>query len=102
VVEAAIEASRLRFRPILMTVVSFVFGTAPLVLATGAGAGSRVALGVAVFFGMILATILGLVLTPALYRMIQGLSERFGGGGQAAGEAQAEAVVAETDAATEQ
>jgi len=81
VIDAAIEASRLRFRPILMTVVSFVFGTAPLVLATGAGAGSRVALGVTVFFGMILATVLGLVLTPSLYRMIQGLAERFGGGG---------------------
>ncbi len=76
VVDAAIEASRLRFRPILMTVVSFVFGTAPLVLATGAGAGARVALGVSVFFGMILATVLGLVLTPSLYRMVQGLAER--------------------------
>lgn len=78
VVDAAIEASRLRFRPILMTVVSFVFGTAPLVLATGAGAGARVALGVSVFFGMILATVLGLVLTPSLYRMVQGLAERGG------------------------
>ncbi len=76
VVDAAIEAARLRFRPILMTAVSFVLGTAPLVLATGAGAGSRVALGVAVFYGMIGATILGVVLTPVLYRTVQGLSEK--------------------------
>lgn len=76
VADAAIEAARLRFRPILMTAVSFVFGTAPLVLASGAGAGARVALGMAVFFGMIGATILGVILTPALYRLVQGTSER--------------------------
>ncbi|MEM9378532.1 MAG: multidrug efflux RND transporter permease subunit [Planctomycetota bacterium] len=74
--EAAIEAARLRFRPILMTAVSFVFGTAPLVLATGAGAAARVALGVTVFFGMIGATFLGVILTPALYRAVQGLTEK--------------------------
>ena len=56
-------------------------------MATGAGAGSRVALGVTVFFGMILATVLGLVLTPSLYRMIQGLAERFGGGNVSSGDA---------------
>ncbi|MEM9803312.1 MAG: efflux RND transporter permease subunit, partial [Planctomycetota bacterium] len=79
VVDAAIEAARLRFRPILMTAVSFVFGTAPLVVATGAGAASRVALGVAVFFGMIGATVLGVFITPALYRTVQGLAEWIGG-----------------------
>jgi len=79
VAEAAIEAARLRFRPILMTAVSFVFGTLPLVLASGAGAGARVALGMAVFFGMIGATLLGVVLTPALYRLVQGTSERLAG-----------------------
>ena len=65
-------------------------------------AGSRVALGVTVFFGMILATILGLVLTPSLYRMIQGLAERFGGGGVPAvaeGPSDAEAPAAEGDGA---
>lgn len=75
--EAAIEAARLRFRPILMTAVAFVLGTAPLVIATGAGAGARTALGTAVFVGLITATLLGILLTPALYRVVQGTSERF-------------------------
>ncbi len=75
IAEAALEAARLRFRPILMTALSFVLGTLPLLIATGAGAGSRKALGTAVFGGMIVATILGVLLTPAIYRMIQGLSE---------------------------
>jgi len=76
--DAAIESARLRFRPILMTAFSFVLGTAPLVVATGAGAGARTALGTAVFAGLIVATILGVVLTPAIYRVVQGTSERFG------------------------
>ncbi len=74
--DAAIESARLRFRPILMTAFSFVLGTAPLVIATGAGAGARTALGTAVFAGMIVATILGVVLTPVIYRVVQGGSER--------------------------
>jgi len=78
VADAAIEAARLRFRPILMTAFSFVLGTAPLVVATGAGAGARTALGTAVFAGLIVATILGVVMTPAIYRVVQGTSERFG------------------------
>jgi len=75
--EAAIEAARLRFRPILMTAFSFVLGTAPLVVASGAGAGARTGLGTAVFAGLIVATILGVVITPALYRVVQGTAERF-------------------------
>jgi multidrug efflux pump subunit AcrB len=78
-VDAALEAARLRFRPILMTAFSFVLGTLPLLIASGAGAGSRKALGTAVFGGMVVATVLGVLLTPALYRMIQGLSEAIGG-----------------------
>jgi HAE1 family hydrophobic/amphiphilic exporter-1 len=77
--DAAIEAARLRFRPILMTAFSFILGTAPLVIATGAGAGARTGLGTAVFFGLIIATALGVLLTPAIYRVVQGTSERFGG-----------------------
>jgi len=76
--EAAIESARLRFRPILMTAVSFVLGTAPLVVASGAGAGARTALGTAVFTGMVVATVLGVFFTPVLYRLVQGTSERFG------------------------
>jgi HAE1 family hydrophobic/amphiphilic exporter-1 len=77
--EAAIESARLRFRPILMTAISFILGTFPLVIATGAGAASRVALGTAVMGGMVLATVLGVLLTPALYALIQGFAELFGG-----------------------
>lgn len=77
--EAAIEAARLRFRPILMTAFSFILGTAPLVVATGAGAGARTSLGTAVFAGLVVATILGVVITPVLYRVVQGTAERFGG-----------------------
>jgi len=80
VVDAALDAARLRFRPILMTALSFVLGTLPLIIATGAGAGSRKSLGTAVFGGMVVATILGVLLTPALYRMIQGFAEMVSGG----------------------
>jgi len=75
IVEAAIEASALRFRPILMTAFSFILGTLPLLTATGAGAVSRVALGMAVFAGLTLATIMGVFFTPVLYRLVQGFSE---------------------------
>ena len=76
--DAAIEAAKLRFRPILMTAFSFVLGTFPLVIATGAGAGARTALGTAVFFGLLFATLFGVVFTPAIYRAVQGASESFG------------------------
>ena len=70
-VEAAIEAARLRFRPILMTTFSFILGMIPLVLATGAGARSRVSLGTAVFGGMLIYTILGVFFIPVLYVVIE-------------------------------
>ena len=69
--EAAIEAAGLRFRPILMTAFSFVAGTAPLVIAVGAGAMSRRSLGTAVFFGMIVATIVGVIFVPVFYYVIR-------------------------------
>ena len=71
VVEAAIEGSKLRFRPILMTSFAFITGVLPLVVATGAGAVSRQALGTAVFAGMLGATILGIFFTPVLYVFMQ-------------------------------
>ncbi|MDQ7782485.1 MAG: multidrug efflux RND transporter permease subunit [Desulfomonilaceae bacterium] len=71
-IEAVIEASRLRFRPILMTALSFIFGVLPLVVATGAGAVSRVSVGIVVFAGMLGVTILGVFFTPALYVLMQG------------------------------
>ena len=70
-IEAAIDACRLRFRAILMTAFSFVLGVIPLAFATGAGAEMRVALGTAVFAGMIGVTLFGLVLTPVFYTTIR-------------------------------
>ncbi|MES2440667.1 MAG: efflux RND transporter permease subunit [Verrucomicrobiota bacterium] len=67
VVEAAVEASRLRLRPILMTSIAFIAGVFPLVVASGAGAEMRKAMGVAVFSGMIGVTVFGLFLTPIFY-----------------------------------
>jgi multidrug efflux pump len=72
-VQAAIEASRLRLRPILMTSLAFVMGVLPLVLATGAGAEMRNAMGVAVFAGMIGVTAFGLFLTPVFYVLLRRL-----------------------------
>ncbi len=66
-IEAAIEAARLRLRPILMTSFAFIFGVVPLVIASGAGAEMRQALGTAVFFGMLGVTAFGLLLTPVFY-----------------------------------
>jgi multidrug efflux pump subunit AcrB len=76
--EAAIEASRLRLRPILMTAFSFILGVVPLVFATGPGAEMRRSIGTAVFAGMIGVTAFGLVFTPLFYVMVRGLAERLG------------------------
>jgi HAE1 family hydrophobic/amphiphilic exporter-1 len=77
--EAALDASRLRFRPVLMTAISFVFGTLPLLIASGAGAASRQAVGTAVFGGMLIATILMVVFVPVFFQVFQGAGERFFG-----------------------
>jgi multidrug efflux pump len=74
--DAAVEASRLRLRPILMTSFAFILGVVPLVLATGAGAEMRVALGIAVFSGMLGVTLFGIFLTPVFYVTIRWLVER--------------------------
>ena len=76
VAEAAIEAAHLRFRPILMTSFAFILGVVPLVIASGAGAASRQALGTAVFAGMIAATLFNGTFVPVFYTVFQGLSER--------------------------
>ncbi len=78
IIEAAIEAAKLRFRAILMTAFSFILGVVPLVVATGAGANSRRSLGSAVFGGMLAATLLGVFMIPVLYVVIQSLSEKAG------------------------
>jgi multidrug efflux pump len=73
--EATVEASRLRLRPILMTSFAFVFGVIPLVVASGAGAEMRRSLGTAVFSGMLGVTIFGIFLTPVFFYVIEGLGE---------------------------
>jgi multidrug efflux pump len=70
-VRAALEACRMRLRPILMTSIAFIMGVVPLVLSSGAGAEMRQAMGVAVFAGMIGVTLFGLFLTPVFYVMLQ-------------------------------
>jgi multidrug efflux pump subunit AcrB len=84
VVEAAITAARLRFRPILMTAFSFILGVIPLVTASGAGALSRIALGTAVCGGMLIYTILGVFFIPWLYAGIEQLWTKFFRRGKAA------------------
>jgi multidrug efflux pump subunit AcrB len=75
-VEAALEAARLRLRPILMTSFAFILGVLPLVIATGAGASARRALGTAVFGGMNAATLLAIFIVPVCYVVISQLTER--------------------------
>ncbi|HIT39166.1 MAG TPA: multidrug efflux RND transporter permease subunit [Candidatus Caccoplasma intestinavium] len=75
--QAAIEAGRVRLRPILMTSLAFVLGVMPLLFASGAGAESRIALGTAVVFGMAVNMILGTLFIPHFYCLMQRLEERF-------------------------
>ncbi|RNE88742.1 efflux RND transporter permease subunit [Marichromatium sp. AB31] len=79
--DAAVKAARLRFRAVMMTALSFLLGILPLVFASGAGAGSRVALGTAVFGGMLAATVVGILLIPVTYFVMQSLREWLKGAG---------------------
>jgi hydrophobe/amphiphile efflux-1 (HAE1) family protein len=76
IVEAAMEAGRLRLRPILMTAFAFILGVVPLMIAAGAGAASRQSIGTTVFGGMLAATILTLIFVPVFYAVIERLRER--------------------------
>jgi len=76
IVEAALEACKLRLRPILMTSIAFIMGVVPLVYSSGAGAEMRHAMGVAVFAGMLGVTLFGLFLTPVFYVLVRKLAER--------------------------
>ena len=82
IVEAAVQASRERLRPILMTAFAFILGVVPMVVAQGAGAASRHSLGTAVFGGMLASTFLSLVLVPVLYVVLERLRERKGKAGK--------------------
>jgi multidrug efflux pump subunit AcrB len=75
--EAAMEAARERFRPILMTSFAFIFGVAPLMVASGAGAASRHSLGTGVFAGMLTATTVGIFFIPLFFYVIRVVTERW-------------------------
>jgi HAE1 family hydrophobic/amphiphilic exporter-1 len=82
IAESALEAARLRFRPILMTSFAFVFGCLPLWTATGSGAVSRRILGTVVIGGMLLSSIIGVLMVPVTFSVVEFLSHRFGRGGK--------------------
>jgi len=79
IVEAALTAARIRFRPILMTAFAFILGCVPLWTATGSGAVSRRVLGTAVIGGMLAATLIAIFLIPVMFDFVESLTERFGG-----------------------
>jgi len=74
--EAAMIAAKLRFRPILMTAFAFILGVVPLLTATGAGSQARIVMGMAVFSGMLIATVLGVLIVPGLYVMIENIGKK--------------------------
>jgi HAE1 family hydrophobic/amphiphilic exporter-1 len=74
--EAALESARLRFRPILMTAFAFILGVVPLMIASGAGAGAQNVMGTAVFWGMLIATFLGVFLIPGNFAFVEGLGRK--------------------------
>jgi HAE1 family hydrophobic/amphiphilic exporter-1 len=76
IIESAIDAARTRFRPILMTSFAFILGVVPLVTATGAGANSRISLGLCVFSGMIASTCLAVLFVPSFFTVLQRFEER--------------------------
>ncbi len=79
IIKAAVTGTRERFRAVLMTAFTFILGVLPMIVATGAGASSRIAIGVPVFYGMLLGTALGLIIIPLLYVLFQTWSEKFSG-----------------------
>ena len=77
--EAAVQAAKLRFRPIIMTSIAFILGCLPLAFSSGAGAASRVSIGVSVVCGMIAATVLAPLLVPCFFVLVMRVSERLFG-----------------------
>src|SRR4029434_6578723 len=75
ILEAALEAARARFRPILMTSFAFILGVVPLVVATGAGANARRSIGIAVFSGMLASTCLAVLFVPSFYVTVRRFEE---------------------------
>ena len=80
ILEAAQKGAEERFRAVLMTALTFILGVFPMVVATGAGASSQVAIGTSVFFGMLVATLVGIIFIPALFAVFESIKEWAGGG----------------------
>ncbi len=76
--EASIASARLRFRPVLMTSIAFIAGLSPLVIASGPGAGAMRAVGIPVISGMIAASVIGILMIPALFYVFQLMREKTG------------------------
>jgi HAE1 family hydrophobic/amphiphilic exporter-1/multidrug efflux pump len=77
IIEAAKKGAGERFRAVLMTALTFILGVLPMILATGPGANSQIAIGVTVFFGMIAATFVGIIFIPALFALFEAIKEKF-------------------------
>ena len=82
IAESALNAARIRFRPIVMTALAFIFGCLPLWTATGSGAASRRILGTVVIGGMTLATVIGILMVPVTFSVVEYLSHRLKKGGR--------------------
>ena len=89
VADAAVESAKLRFRPILMTAFAFILGVVPLMKASGAGAASQNVMGTAVFWGMLIATAIGVFLIPGNFVFVESLGRRRGAAPAAAAPAPA-------------
>ena len=84
ILEASEKGAGERFRAVLMTALTFILGVFPMIIASGAGAASQIAIGSSVFFGMIAATFVGIIFIPALFALFDGIAEHFGSGFQGA------------------
>lgn len=79
IIHAAVKGLRERYRAVLMTAFTFILGIAPLIIATGAGANSRKAIGIPVFWGMLIGTVVGLFIIPLLYVLVQTITDKISG-----------------------
>ena len=77
ILEASVKGAGERYRAVLMTAFTFILGVFPMIIATGAGAGSQIAIGTAVFYGMIFATLVGIIFIAPLYAVFETVKERF-------------------------
>ena len=96
--QAASEAAKLRFRPIIMTSIAFILGVLPLVIATGAGAASRQSIGTGVFGGMLAATFLAIFFVPLFFVLVRKLSRRGASQGPVDGTGEERAITPQSSA----